>query len=63
MSFTPSLLTLSPFVRARKSVHTYLISRANTTSTFSESYSRVRSWLPEAPSVFLRNRGFLEREH
>ena len=51
--FKSSRLTLSPFLRARKSVQTYLISRGNTTSTFSESHGRGCSWLPKAPCVFL----------
>jgi hypothetical protein len=55
--------TLSPFVRARKNVQMDLVSRGNTASTFGKSYARVRSWLSEAPSVLLRSRSFLEREH
>ena len=60
---TPSPQTLSPFLRGRKSVQTHLISRDDTGSTFSESHSRMRSWLSEAPPMLLRSRSFLEREH
>ena len=61
-SFTPSFLTLSPFVRARKSVQRYLISPGNP-STFSKSNGCVCRWLPKLPPVFLRiSNGLLERE-
>ena len=63
VSFTPSRPALDLFVRARESVQRHLISCGCATSTFSESHGRVRSWLPEAPSAFLRSRSFLEREH
>jgi len=62
-SFTPSRLTLRSFVRVHKSVQRHLVSRGNTTSTFSKPHSGVRSDLSEAPRrMFLRSVGFLERE-
>ena len=52
--FTPPLLTLSRLLRAQKSAQRYLdIFRSNTTSTVNEFHGGVRSWLPEAPSLFL----------
>ena len=60
--FIPSLLTLSPFVRARKSGQMHLVSRECTTSTSNESHVGVRSWVPEAPSLFFRSIDLLERE-
>ena len=62
-TFTPSPQTLSPFLRGRKSVQMYLVSREDTGSTFSESHSRMRSWISEAPPLLLRCHSFLEREH
>jgi len=56
-SLTSPLLTFSPFLRAHKNVQMYLVSGDIATSTFSESHGRVRSWPPEAPSVFLRSTG------
>ena len=48
-------------MRAQKRVQMYLVSGDITTSTFSESHGHVRSWLPEAPSVFfLRSSRLLE---
>jgi hypothetical protein len=61
--FTPSLLTLIPFVRARKRVQTDLVSHRNTTPTVSKSDGRVRSWLSEAPSMVMWSRSLLERKH
>ena len=57
---TSSLLTFSPFMRAQKCVQMYLVS-GGIASTPSESHGRVRSWLPEAPSMFfLRSSRLLE---
>ena len=52
MAFMLSLPTLSPFLRARRNVQMYLVSGDITASTFSKSHGGVRSWLPEAPSIF-----------
>jgi len=50
-----SLLTFSPFLRARKSVQMYLVSRGNTASesTVGEFYGRMRSRVSEAPFMFV----------
>jgi len=58
--FMPSLVTSSSFARARESVQRYDISRGNTNSTFSEFRGGVRSWFPEAPSMFSRSTGLPE---
>jgi len=47
-----SLPTSGPFVRTRKSVRVYRISRGSTTSTFSESHGCMRSRLPGTSPVF-----------
>ena len=59
---TSSLLTFSPFLRARKSDQMDLVSRGNTASesTVGEFYGRVRSRVSEAPFVFVRSIGLLE---
>jgi len=56
---TSSLLTFSPFLRARKSDQMYLVSRGNTAfeSMVGEFYGRMRS---RAPFMFVRSIGFLE---
>jgi len=63
-SLALSLLTLNPSLCARKSVQRYLISRGNAASesAVGEFHGRVRSWVSEAPSVFFRSTGLLERE-
>ena len=53
-------MTLIPFVRDHKKIQMYLVSRDSTTSTFSEFHGCMRSWLPEAPSIFLRGTGLLK---
>ena len=55
-------MILIPFVHARKNVQTYLVSGDITASTFSEFHGGGHGWLPEAPPVFLRSTGLLERE-
>ena len=60
VAITPSRLSVSPFMGARKSDQIYLISRGHITSTFSEPHAELRGWLPEAPSFLGSSASFFE---